>query len=164
MENFRISWKDFYFCKPDFGGKARVAQLVEHDLAKVGVAGSNPVSRSFDLSSRIVHRFSLCCLMYHSMKRVQWLARVVELVDTLDLKSSGHRGRTGSSPVPGTKKGWSICFNLFLFCMYFLLKAINFFSHQKIIFMKSINFMCEQNYFNCFKIDMDVWVVPFFFS
>lgn len=36
------------------------------------------------------------------MKRVQRLARVVELVDTLDLKSSGHRGRTGSSPVPGT--------------------------------------------------------------
>ncbi len=26
---------------------ARVAQLVEHDLAKVGVAGSNPVSRSY---------------------------------------------------------------------------------------------------------------------
>jgi len=26
--------------------KARIAQLVEHDLAKVGVAGSNPVSRS----------------------------------------------------------------------------------------------------------------------
>ena len=26
--------------------KARVAQLVEHNLAKVGVAGSNPVSRS----------------------------------------------------------------------------------------------------------------------
>ena len=29
-----------------FGCNARVAQLVEHDLAKVGVAGSNPVSRS----------------------------------------------------------------------------------------------------------------------
>ena len=28
---------------------ARVAQLVEHDLAKVGVAGSSPVSRSFYL-------------------------------------------------------------------------------------------------------------------
>ena len=28
---------------PDFAG---VAQLVEHDLAKVGVAGSSPVSRS----------------------------------------------------------------------------------------------------------------------
>ena len=26
---------------------ARVAQWLEHDLAKVGVAGSNPVSRSF---------------------------------------------------------------------------------------------------------------------
>ncbi len=26
---------------------ARVAQLVEYDLAKVGVAGSSPVSRSF---------------------------------------------------------------------------------------------------------------------
>ena len=29
---------------------ARVAQLVEYDLAKVGVAGSSPVSRSFILS------------------------------------------------------------------------------------------------------------------
>jgi hypothetical protein len=28
---------------------ARIAQLVEHDLAKVGVAGSSPVSRSFFL-------------------------------------------------------------------------------------------------------------------
>ena len=31
-----------YICSP----YARVAQLVEHDLAKVGVAGSSPVSRS----------------------------------------------------------------------------------------------------------------------
>ena len=29
-----------------FNTYARVAQLVEHDLAKVGVAGSSPVSRS----------------------------------------------------------------------------------------------------------------------
>ena len=29
---------------------ARVAQLVEHDLAKVGAAGSSPVSRSQKLS------------------------------------------------------------------------------------------------------------------
>ena len=28
--------------------RADVAQLVEHDLAKVGVAGSNPVVRSID--------------------------------------------------------------------------------------------------------------------
>ena len=30
-----------------FADPAKVAQLVEHDLAKVGVAGSNPVFRSF---------------------------------------------------------------------------------------------------------------------
>ena len=30
-----------------FNTYARVAQLVEHDLAKVGAAGSSPVSRSF---------------------------------------------------------------------------------------------------------------------
>ena len=41
---------------------AKIAQLVEHDLAKVGVAGSNPVFRS-----------------PHAL--------VVELVDTQDLKS-----------------------------------------------------------------------------
>lgn len=33
---------------------ARVAQLVEHDLAKVGAAGSSPVSRSFYFKSRSV--------------------------------------------------------------------------------------------------------------
>ncbi len=44
---------------------AKIAQLVEHDLAKVGVAGSSPVFRSKD-------------------------ARVVELVDTQDLKSCVH--------------------------------------------------------------------------
>jgi len=32
----------FYFCHPN----AKVAQLVEHDLAKVGVASSNLVFRS----------------------------------------------------------------------------------------------------------------------
>ncbi len=35
---------------------ARVAQLVEHDLAKVGVAGSSPVSRSQRKQKR--HPFS----------------------------------------------------------------------------------------------------------
>ena len=30
--------------------RADVAQLVEHNLAKVGVAGSNPVVRSIDTS------------------------------------------------------------------------------------------------------------------
>ena len=32
---------------------ADVAQLVEHDLAKVGVAGSNPVVRSIEFKARI---------------------------------------------------------------------------------------------------------------
>ena len=53
---------------------------VEHHLAKVRVAGSNPVFRSFNLSP----------------------ARVVELVDTLDLKSNDHCGRAGSSPASST--------------------------------------------------------------
>ena len=39
---------EFYICRPN----ARVAQLVEHDLAKVGVAGSSPVSRSRCLPTR----------------------------------------------------------------------------------------------------------------
>ena len=34
-------------------------------------------------------------------KKAAW---VVKLVDTLDLKSSDCNGRTGSSPVPSTKK------------------------------------------------------------
>ena len=33
--------------------QARVAQLVEYDLAKVGVAGSSPVSRSFICSGSL---------------------------------------------------------------------------------------------------------------
>ena len=58
--------------------------MVEHNLAKVGVAGSNPVSRS---TSTVLFRTN---------------ARVVELVDTLDLKSNGHYGRAGSSPAFST--------------------------------------------------------------
>ena len=44
---------------------AEIAQLVEHNLAKVGVAGPSPVFRSND-------------------------AAMVELVDTRDLKSLGQ--------------------------------------------------------------------------
>ena len=61
---------------------AKIAQLVEHDLAKVGVAGSSPVFRS------------LC----------QEEARVVESVDTQDLKSCGHCGRAGSIPASSTSR------------------------------------------------------------
>lgn len=63
---------------------AAIAQLVEHDLAKVGVASSSLVCRSFDG-------------IHH--------AAMVELVDTRDLKSLGHCGCAGSSPASSTLGG-----------------------------------------------------------
>lgn len=65
---------------------AKIAQLVERDLAKVEVAGSSPVFRSVKNASFLEN------------------ARVVELVDTLDLKSSERLVRAGSSPALSTKK------------------------------------------------------------
>ena len=56
---------------------AEIAQLVEHNLAKVGVASSSLVFRSK-------------------------AARMVESVDTRDLKSLGHCGCAGSSPASST--------------------------------------------------------------
>ena len=41
---------------------ARVAQLVEHDLAKVGVAGSSPVSRSFYTQKGVLKKDPLLCI------------------------------------------------------------------------------------------------------
>ena len=70
---------------------AKIAQLVERHLAKVEVAGSNPVFRS---------KLALPCGAFLYKSR----ARVVELVDTLDLKSNGHYGRAGSSPASSTNK------------------------------------------------------------
>ena len=61
---------------------AEVAQLVEHNLAKVRVAGSNPVFRS-------------------SLMRMD--ARMVESVDTKDLKSFGYCSCAGSSPASSTE-------------------------------------------------------------
>ncbi len=58
---------------------AEIAQLVEHNLAKVRVASSSLVFRSKD-------------------------ARMVESVDTRDLKSLGHCGCAGSSPASSTRK------------------------------------------------------------
>ncbi len=53
---------------------AEVAQLVEHNLAKVGVAGSSPVFRSIF--------FKFVCMSQ---------AGVAELADAQDLKSCGRR-------------------------------------------------------------------------
>jgi hypothetical protein len=47
---FKFFWDYLihYFCNPRFASSfnAEVAHLVEHNLAKVGVAGSSPVFRS----------------------------------------------------------------------------------------------------------------------
>ena len=64
--------------------------MVEHNLAKVRVAGSSPVFRSKENLSGAGDIF------------FENSARVVELVDTRDLKSLGHCGRAGSSPASGT--------------------------------------------------------------
>ena len=66
-----------------------IAQLVEHDLAKVGVA-----------SSSLVHRSRSFFLLDFS---VECLARVAELVDALVSGASVER-HAGSSPVSGTRK------------------------------------------------------------
>ena len=42
---------------------ARVAQLVEHDLAKVGAAGSSPVSRSYKWACEKTRVFSFVLLL-----------------------------------------------------------------------------------------------------
>ncbi len=94
--------------------QARVAQLVEHNLAKVGVAGSNPVSRSKGRTSCGFFISRPVCRQAGSV--VEPHASVVELVDTQDLKSCGHCVRTGSSPVRGTHKPDSrLIVRLFLF-------------------------------------------------
>ena len=71
---------------------AEVAQLVEHDLAKVGVASSSLVFRS--KKGLFLRPF------FHQG------AQVVKLVDTRDLKSLAYCRRVGSSPTPGTNEGY----------------------------------------------------------
>ncbi len=68
---------------------AKVAQLVERDLAKVEVAGSNPVFRSKKKAPSNGAFFVN--------------AGMVESVDTPDLKSCGPKARAGSTPAPGTR-------------------------------------------------------------
>ncbi len=85
-----------------FFKNAKVAQLVEHDLAKVGVAGPNPVFRSVKMKPRWWNRICRKTKSSHPNGRNDNEAQVVELVDTLDLKSNDHCGRAGSSPAPGT--------------------------------------------------------------
>ena len=74
---------------------AKVAQLVEHDLAKVGVASSNLVFRSkaFPKEGFYFKRYFLPDGRN---------AQMVELVDTQDLKSCDLKSRAGSIPALST--------------------------------------------------------------
>jgi hypothetical protein len=95
-----------YICTPQkFFYQAGVAQLVEHDLAKVGVASSSLVSRSgiIPICFQVGIFFTSPTNPFRGNgKRKTSSARVVELVDTQDLKSCGLNSCTGSIPVPGT--------------------------------------------------------------
>ena len=71
--------------------------MVEHNLAKVGVASSSLVFRSNALYVRAFYFGAL----------------VVELVDTQDLKSCDRCGRAGSSPARGTFIGVPTQVNLY---------------------------------------------------
>ena len=68
--------------------QAEIAQLVEHDLAKVGVAGPSPVFRSYILNMLIGGFLML-------------IAQVAELVDA-HVSGACVSRRAGSSPVLGT--------------------------------------------------------------
>ena len=72
------------------------SSVVEHNLAKVGVAGSIPVSRStFTFNQYLWNIFTIFVNTCPGGG----------MVDTRDLKSLGHCVRAGSSPAPGTTLG-----------------------------------------------------------
>jgi hypothetical protein len=89
--------------------------LVEHDLAKVGVAGSSPVFRS--------RKFGI------PIGAVFLSAQVVELVDTLDLKSNGCKAVRVQGPPWVQKKpataGFFCTSSIFLRAIYNLLSPSN---------------------------------------
>src|SRR5204863_6600500 len=78
---------------------AGIAQLVEHNLAKVGVAGSSPVSRFLPGSVSFSPRGQGA--MGHSSL---FCARVAKPVDARDLKSLGKNSHAGSIPAPSMKR------------------------------------------------------------
>ncbi len=71
---------------------AKIAQLVEHNLAKVGVAGSSPVFRS-----KRTFKILVC--------RVFALAKIAQLVE----HNLAKVGVAGSSPVFRSKHRLDIC-------------------------------------------------------
>ena len=57
---------------------ATVAQLVEYDLAKVGVAGSNPVCRSLREAFQRMESFFFCIATVQSLSLFQALAVIYQ--------------------------------------------------------------------------------------
>ena len=89
------------------------SSAVEHNLAKVGVDGSNPFARSIIEVFLIRNKVPNQCISLKLHFRVQkFYTKVFNrlkypcpgggMVDTGDLKSPGHCDRAGSSPAPGT--------------------------------------------------------------
>ena len=87
---------------------ARVAQLVEHDLAKVGVAGSSPVSRSLGLQFTEVLifylTFSVCLHITRDTTRVITAHSIITKVKsslyvTIGTSSFLNSPATGISPL-----------------------------------------------------------------
>ena len=77
---------------------AEIAQLVEHDLAKVGVASSSLVFRSRMEKSR-----TSSCFSFLTEPKTGSQAQMAELVDAC--VSGAHAARcAGSSPVLGTHR------------------------------------------------------------
>ena len=99
---------------------AKIAQLVERDLAKVEVAGSSPVFRS-----------------------ITYNARVVKLVDTLDLKSSeqqcscGFKSRLEYKKLQTLFGAFFVIRNLcFLYIYYFQKSSKGIILEQQIMLIK----------------------------
>ena len=99
------------------------SSAVEHNLAKVGVDGSNPFARSIVIlflkkqqSYFLIHLteaspygsevkvYDLRSFIPKSKLDLKYPCPGGGMVDTGDLKSPGHCDRAGSSPAPGTIK------------------------------------------------------------
>lgn len=67
-----VNKKILYLRSHSMNGYARVAQLVEHNLAKVGVAGSNPVSRSKKAQNYLGFSFTLKGWSEFEIEQLLW--------------------------------------------------------------------------------------------
>ena len=80
---------------------AGIAQLVEHNLAKVGVAGSSPVSRSLLETTNGEHIAPRLCL-------APLCAGMAKLADARDLKSLDRKVIRVRAPVPALSERWTV--------------------------------------------------------